>query len=224
MSWPHDRNPRSTRAASNANAPGVAQPEVRRPPERSARTGPPRLRSGTDSSQPSSPVKETRNAQARTPATSISRAWRNGQAAADTSASVSRASSSRDRGPARWSVANPEVTSVTTAPAGRPAPEQRLGPSLGQGRGEDEEPVLAETRDRRVHLDPAALVAQQRVDDPARRPRRGRTSPAAGARRAPPGPGRRTSRRSRGRTARRPRASRRTSSRTDGNHDGATKS
>ena len=52
--------------------------------------------------------------------TSIRRASRNGQASADTSSSVRRESSSRERGPAMCSVAQPEVTSVTTASAGSP--------------------------------------------------------------------------------------------------------
>ena len=81
-----------------------------------------------------------------------------------------------------------------------------LGPSLGQRRGQDEEPVLAEPRDRRVHLDPAALVAQEGVDDPARLDVEvGRYQPlqAVGA----PGPAPRTSRTSTGRTAHAPPAS-----------------
>ncbi len=35
------------------------------------------------------------------------------------------------------------------------------------GRREDEEPIVGETGDRRVHEDPAALVGEDRVDDPA---------------------------------------------------------
>ena len=72
------------------------------------------------SSQPSSPVYDTRNAQPVTRPTSICRARRNGHASFERSSSVSLARSSRDRGPATWSVAKPAVTSVTTASPGRP--------------------------------------------------------------------------------------------------------
>jgi hypothetical protein len=65
-------------------------------------------------------VNETRYAHARARATSISFARRNRKASFDRSSSVSRASSSRELGPARCSVAQPLVTSVTVAPEDSP--------------------------------------------------------------------------------------------------------
>ena len=46
-------------------------------------------------------------------------------------------------------------------------PQERLRPSLVRGRRDHEEDLFRESRDRRVHLDAAAVVAEERVDDPA---------------------------------------------------------
>ena len=180
----------------------------RRRPRRCARSRSATNSVGTSSSQPSSPVNETRNAQAwaradldlaapeERPGVRSTRPRRSGGPAA-------RATGDRRGGASR----RPDVTSVTTASGGSPFRSRPAGPALGERRCQDEEPVVGEPGDRRVQLDAAALVGEDRVDDPARRRRRGRTWPAAAARRARPARRPRTSRTSSGRTARRPRGS-----------------
>ena len=81
-------------------------------------------------------------------------------------------------------------------------------PGLRRRRGDDEERVLGEPRDRGVELHAAARVEHGRVDDAARRPVEVRGEDALDRRRARPGPPRGAWRTTRGRTARRPRARR----------------
>ncbi len=111
-------------------------------------------------------MNDTRNAQPVARPTSISRARRNGHASVVRSSSVSRASSSRDRGPATWSVANARGDVRDDGVGRQPGPQQAQRPPLVQRRRQDQEGRRPEARDRRVHLDPAALVGEDRVDDP----------------------------------------------------------
>jgi len=71
------------------------------------------------SSQPSSPVKETRIATQSMPATVIRRERKKGNAAFERSASVSGASRSRARGPATLKPQTASVRLSTVVPAGR---------------------------------------------------------------------------------------------------------
>ena len=209
-------------AASNAKAPACRSP--RSAPAATIRSyrSDDELRRHRTAPSRARPCSETRQRPRARPRRRRSPARaRNGNASFDRSSSVSRASSSRERGPVTCSVAHPLVTSVTVAPRREAAAQQPLGAPLGERRRHDQEPVLVQPRHGRVHLDAAALVADHRVHDAAAARRRRSPRTGAAAPRARPGPAPGTSRTSTGRTARRPRGWRGPPRRTASNHDGS---
>ncbi len=103
-----------------------------------------------------------------TPATRISAAARYGIAAFETSASVTRSSTSRARGPARFIAASSLVVFVTSTRRSVPASHQRIHWSIASrlpGPGGHEEPIATEAGDGAVVEDDAGLVGHRAVAD-----------------------------------------------------------